>query len=115
MTWGSRAPIIVLGTGSPHTAIVPGTGRPPPPHWMTPPPAPPPLCSPQALVDKTQEFCEGTVRVKLYKGNVVVGGVCVCGGGTVRVKSYTRGMWWQVGCVCVEGGLSASSYTRGMW
>lgn len=28
----------------------------------------------QALVDKTQEFVEGTVRLKLYKGNVVVVG-----------------------------------------
>lgn len=28
----------------------------------------------QALVDKTQEFCTGTVRVKLYKGNVIVTG-----------------------------------------
>ncbi|KAJ9510431.1 hypothetical protein QJQ45_015895 [Haematococcus lacustris] len=28
----------------------------------------------QALVDKTQEFCTGTVRVKLYKGNVIVVG-----------------------------------------
>jgi len=28
----------------------------------------------QALVDKTQEFCTGTVRLKLYKGNVMVVG-----------------------------------------
>lgn len=28
----------------------------------------------QALVDKTQEFCTGTVRMKLYKGNVIIVG-----------------------------------------
>lgn len=28
----------------------------------------------QALIDKTQEFCTGTVRLKLYKGNVTVVG-----------------------------------------
>lgn len=28
----------------------------------------------QALVDKTQEYCSGTVRVKLYKGSVDVVG-----------------------------------------
>lgn len=28
----------------------------------------------QALVDKTQEFCTGSVRLKLYKGNVIVVG-----------------------------------------
>lgn len=28
----------------------------------------------QALVDKTQEYCSGTVRLKLYKGNVIVAG-----------------------------------------
>eukprot|EP00798_Chlamydomonas_sp_ICE-L_P021301 gene21301-28232_t len=28
----------------------------------------------QLLIDKTQEFCSGTVRVKLYKGNVIVTG-----------------------------------------
>ena len=28
----------------------------------------------QALVDKTQEYCTGTVRLKLYKGNVIVVG-----------------------------------------
>lgn len=28
----------------------------------------------QALIDKTQEFCTGTVRLKLYKGNVIVAG-----------------------------------------
>lgn len=28
----------------------------------------------QALVDKTQEYCTGTVRVKLYKGNVIITG-----------------------------------------
>lgn len=26
----------------------------------------------QSLVDKTQEFCNGSVRVKLYKGNVTI-------------------------------------------
>lgn len=28
----------------------------------------------QALIDKTQEYCTGTVRVKLYKGNVIITG-----------------------------------------
>jgi argininosuccinate synthase len=28
----------------------------------------------QALVDKTQEYCTGTVRLKLYKGNVIIVG-----------------------------------------
>ena len=28
----------------------------------------------QALVDKTQEYCTGTVRLKLYKGNVIICG-----------------------------------------
>jgi argininosuccinate synthase len=28
----------------------------------------------QALVDETQKFCSGTVRVKLYKGNTIVVG-----------------------------------------
>ncbi|KAG7668333.1 hypothetical protein KSW81_002225 [Nannochloris sp. 'desiccata'] len=28
----------------------------------------------QALVDKTQEYCTGTVRMKLYKGNVIIVG-----------------------------------------
>lgn len=28
----------------------------------------------QALVDKTQEYCTGTVRLKLYKGNVIITG-----------------------------------------
>ncbi len=29
---------------------------------------------PQVLIDKTQEYCTGTVKVKLYKGTVVVMG-----------------------------------------
>ena len=28
----------------------------------------------QALIDKSQEFVTGTVRMKLYKGNATVGG-----------------------------------------
>jgi argininosuccinate synthase len=28
----------------------------------------------QALIDKSQEYVEGTVRLKLYKGNVIVSG-----------------------------------------
>ena len=65
----------------------------------------------------------GTVRVKLYKGNVVIGGLCLCGGGTVRVKLYKgnvmvggqgggggtaagEGARRGEGCVCVEWGAS---------
>ena len=45
----------------------------------------------QEMIDKTQAFCEGTVRLKLYKasGRGVGGGECACeGGGNGQRSAY---------------------------
>ena len=45
----------------------------------------------QAMIDKTQEHVEGVVRLKLYKGNVIVGGPQVAEVALFRCAGDLRG------------------------
>jgi hypothetical protein len=52
----------------------------------------------QQLIDRTQEFVSGTVRLKLYKvGGGVEGWRGDEGGGAVRGGSLWA-LWWGAGC-----------------